>query len=261
LDRFDPHWTFPRPTRRVPSFGGRFGEALIEGTNLLTDVAPINAIPNQGAKLERDRAPVLDGEVGDAASRIHDWGSRRVPSEERSGRAGVEAGVAAPAAIFLKGGIRLQIDREEEGAEKKIRSLLRVNEHRVPPEPTEPGPVGQLALEKGSSVDITSSLDIFANRLTKADMHTIEAPLQNAMVVAAACVPRYHAARGMLRDTLRILLMVVVPHDEEALHSREGEGEVRPTAQRVGVGEIPHLAMALFGNPSVKEVAVGGGTG
>ena len=57
-------------------------------------VAAVDAVADRGAQLARDRALVLDGEVGDAAPRIELIGRR-----EGLGRADVEAGAAGAAMI------------------------------------------------------------------------------------------------------------------------------------------------------------------
>ena len=59
-------------------------------------VAAIDAVAHRGAKFARDRAFVLDGEIGDAAPRIEP-----VRRGEGRGRANVETGAAAAAIVRL----------------------------------------------------------------------------------------------------------------------------------------------------------------
>lgn len=68
---------------------------FIPRTDFETLVAAVNAVADGGAEFHRDAAFVLDGEVGDAASRIHS-----VRGGDGLGRAGNDATRARPAVVF-----------------------------------------------------------------------------------------------------------------------------------------------------------------
>ena len=76
-------------------------------------VAAIDAIADGGAKFFRDRAMMLDGEIGNAAPGIELVGLR-----ESLRRAGVEAG-AAGAAMVAFGRIGGQVERDKDRAQKQ----------------------------------------------------------------------------------------------------------------------------------------------
>jgi hypothetical protein len=132
-----PHTPAPRRLREPGRKWARF----------LADVAPVDPVPHGLAKLQRDRPPVLDGQVRDAAPRVHDRRSVRIPPQERPGGAGVEAGPAASAVVAVEGGIGLHLRIQEHHPQKEVRPHPGVDQHGVPPRPPEPGALGQFPLE------------------------------------------------------------------------------------------------------------------
>src|SRR4029077_1050807 len=115
---------------------------------LLADVASEDPVLERRAQLDRDRAPVLDRQVREAAARIH-----RVAGTKRAGRTG---GVAARAAAAVGGGRGHGVEREvgEELGEEEVGSRLAVEDERVLADPPEPGPHRPFALEDRPGVDV-----------------------------------------------------------------------------------------------------------
>src|SRR5262245_28966266 len=74
----------------------RPGEA-VPGAGELAIVAAVDAVADERAQLLRDRALVLDREIGDAAA-----GVELVGTADRLRRAHVDAALAGPAAVFLR---------------------------------------------------------------------------------------------------------------------------------------------------------------
>ena len=83
-------------------------------------VAAIDAIADRGAKLFRDVALVLDGEIGDAAPRVE-----RRRAREGVGRADVEAGAAGAAMIFFRLAARQRQRRENRAQEQPGAEIAR----------------------------------------------------------------------------------------------------------------------------------------
>src|SRR5579864_8000549 len=88
---------------------------LVPGTYELTVIAAEDAVADRRPQLHRDRALVLDGEVGDAAPRIEPEGCH-----DRAGGAGWNAGLTA-AAVRARRLIERQREIGEDLTEKEIR--------------------------------------------------------------------------------------------------------------------------------------------
>src|SRR5262249_19094142 len=76
--------------------GARLGEAVPRADELAV-VAAVDAIADEGTQLLRNRALVLDREIGDAAARVE-----LVGTADGLRRAHVDAALASPAAVFLR---------------------------------------------------------------------------------------------------------------------------------------------------------------
>ena len=81
-------------------------------------VAAIDAVAEQRTQFARDRSLVLDSEIRDAAPRIE-----TIRCGKRVSWTDVEAG-AATAAMVVFGGVRRQIERGEERAQKQPRAVV-----------------------------------------------------------------------------------------------------------------------------------------
>src|SRR3954468_6181059 len=78
----------------------RLGRGLRESVpraDELTIVAAVDAVPDQRTQLFRNRALVLDRQVGDAAARVE-----LVGTDDRLGRTDVDAAVAGAAMLFCR---------------------------------------------------------------------------------------------------------------------------------------------------------------
>ncbi len=86
----------------------------VPGADKLAVVAAVDAVAHQGPELFRDRAIVLDGEIGDAAAAIHHIGC-----DNGAGRADVDAGDALAALLLRYRLVERQRQVEQQLAEKK----------------------------------------------------------------------------------------------------------------------------------------------
>src|ERR1019366_9199817 len=82
-------------------------------TNILADVATENVVPHAGAKVLGDRPPFFNGEIGDALV-----GIELVRSENRVGRAGLDAASAGPTAV-RSGHVGRKFERREDHTQEK----------------------------------------------------------------------------------------------------------------------------------------------
>src|SRR6185312_11490720 len=110
-------------------------------------VAAEDAVADQWPELVRDRALVLDRQVGNAAPRVE-----LVGLGERGGRAGVEAGAAAPATVAL-GGIGIEREAQIDFAEKQPRPELARNQVGVLALPAEPRLLSQRLFHHRRGID------------------------------------------------------------------------------------------------------------
>jgi hypothetical protein len=128
-----PHTPAPPPAPRTWSLNGH---------DFLADIAPVHPVPHGLAKLQRDRPPVLDGQVRDAEPGIHDGRPVGVPPQEGSGGAGVEASPAASAVVRSKGGSASTSASRRSTPRKKYDPMAGVDQHGVPPRTTRARPAG-----------------------------------------------------------------------------------------------------------------------
>jgi hypothetical protein len=95
---------------------------FVPGADQLTVVAAIDAVTEQGAQFERDRAMMLDREVADAAA-----GIEPIRGEDGAGRTDLETGLAGAAMAPLRtGGFELQA--RVDFAHEKERALLAIEQ-------------------------------------------------------------------------------------------------------------------------------------
>src|SRR5207302_5602748 len=117
-----------------------------------TIVAAVDAVAHERAQVPRDRALVLDREVGDAAARIQPIWRR-----ERRRRTYVEAGAAGATMIAL-GRVGRQLKGGEDGAEKQPRAILARDEIGVLALPAEASGLRQWLLHHGRGIDKNLSI-------------------------------------------------------------------------------------------------------
>src|SRR5256885_16422911 len=109
---------------------------LVPRTHQLAVVTAVDAMADRLAQLNRNGAVVLDGEVGDAASRIQPPGG-----DDRTGGAGRDARLAA-AAVGAGALIHRQRQVRQDLAEKEPRAALACDEVGVLADPAEPRVAG-----------------------------------------------------------------------------------------------------------------------
>src|SRR5205809_6529054 len=95
-----------------------------------------------------NRAPQLDGQVTDAAP-----GVKQAGSNEGIRGASIEAGRAGSAMTPLMNRIGLQLQVEQEGAEKEVAAEPLVQQHGVLAEPAQARPPGEIAFQQGGRID------------------------------------------------------------------------------------------------------------
>jgi hypothetical protein len=92
---------------------------------------------------------MLDGEIGDAASRVE-----HVGCHEGLGGAGVETGATAAAPVG-EGLVDLERGRGQERADEEPGAELGVEQHGVLADPAQAGPGGKVSLEHRSGVHVS----------------------------------------------------------------------------------------------------------
>src|SRR5688572_24094739 len=126
--------------------GGRWRG--VPGANLLADIAPEHPPVEQRLRRRRDLAAVLDRPVADAQV-----AAQPVGPDQRPGRTSLEAPRAAPAQVGERQ-VGRQVEREQQLADQKPRTAVRVQEHCVLTERPETGARRELALEDRTGVDV-----------------------------------------------------------------------------------------------------------
>src|SRR5690606_29136789 len=81
-------------------------------------------------------------------------GPRIVATQKCPGRACGNAAVTGTAEVVLEGEVVLQLEVEEDGAEKVVGAALRLDQHRVAAEPAEAGTRRELPLQHRPSVHV-----------------------------------------------------------------------------------------------------------
>ena len=153
-------------------------------------------LPISGRSATVDRSLVLDGEVGDAASRIEP-----VRRRECRRRADVEAG-AAGAAMIAFGVVGRQIERGEDRAEKQPGAELARHQVGVLALPADAGGRGERLFHHRRGVD--EDLDLAAGRVDQPAANRFEPRFDHVVIIVAAGIDRDAAARAVFQDRQRI---------------------------------------------------------
>jgi len=125
-----------------------FAREPVPGARRQAIVAPVNAVADGRAQLDRDRAFELDGQIGNAAARID--------LERRSdggGRAGGDAPDAGAAAIFL-GRIRVKFERRDDFRQEQPVAEASADEIRVLADKSQPGALREVAFQNRPGVHV-----------------------------------------------------------------------------------------------------------
>ena len=131
---------------RVVSLLADAGE-FVPRADQLTIIAAEDPVTHGPAELDRDTAAQLNGEIGDAAFRIH-----LVGRDKRIGRADIETGAAATAVVCC-GFIDRQGQIGEKLTKEKPGAGLLVNQHRILADPAQPGLLCQCPFQNRCAVD------------------------------------------------------------------------------------------------------------
>ena len=131
---------------RVVSLFADAGE-FVPRADQLTIIATEDPVTHCLTELDRDTAAQLNGEIGDAAFRIH-----LIGRDKRIGRADIETGAAATAVVCC-GFIDRQGQIGEKLTEEKPGAGLLVNQHRVLADPAQPGFLCQCPFQNRCAVD------------------------------------------------------------------------------------------------------------
>ena len=220
---------------------------LVPGAHREAIVAAIDAVADGFAKFARDRALVLDGEIGDAAPRIE-----LVGRGKRRRGADVEAGPARAAMVGL-GLVLRQIEGREDRAEKQPRAELPRNEVGVLALPAQSRRLRQRLFHHRGGID--EYLDLAAGRGDQPSRQRLQPLLDQVVIIVALRIDRDRAARPRLQNSQRILIGPVIhaQHDDRA--------HVGPQRARIGAalrmrGEPVHVAMRA-GREEIAKVPAG----
>src|SRR5207237_8640395 len=110
--------------------------------------APVTTAP---ALVVAERGGVLDREIGNATPRVE-----RPRLDEGIGRTGLEAASARATAVGLEGEVGDQLGIREDHADERERADGRIDQHRVLPDPPQPGALRPLALRVRTRVHLAA---------------------------------------------------------------------------------------------------------
>ena len=207
-------------------------------------VTAIYPVAHGHAKLGIDMPLMLDGEIGDAAPRVEPVGA-----EKGIGRADVEARAALAAMIGL-GGIGRQIEAEINLAEEQPGAEIARDEVGVLALPAETGLRGQRFFHHRRGVD--EDLQFAAPARNDLLRQSLEAPLDQLVIVAVPRIDRDIAARALFQQRQRIVGGAVIQSQHrDAFHL--GPQRLGAGARLDTLGEPAHVAVPAlrqeFGEP------------
>src|SRR5688572_22845585 len=129
-----------------------FLREAVPRARLQANVASVNAIPDRGPELLRNRSLQLDGQVGNAAPRIQSkWPGDRLR------RASIDAARADAAAIFLRL-IRRQLQRGDDLREEKPVPKRTADQVRVLARKTNSRALRQIPLQQRAGIHVPQAL-------------------------------------------------------------------------------------------------------
>src|SRR5262245_25347020 len=219
--------------------GGR-GEA-IPWADLLAHVAAKDPVADRGAQLARDRSAVLDGEVGDAAPRVH-----LVGRDDRLGGTGLETARARSAMLALERAVRFELAIHQYLGQHEPRAQLGREHPRVLADPSQTRALRPRALQNRAGVRVPQ-----APRSRQAcfdlELETRQLVAHHAVIVLADRVAR-HAPQTPIE--LRVARRLVAERDaHHRAHAGEDQrGVAAPLALPLG-REPRHVAVATGGEP------------
>ena len=186
---------------------------LVPGADQLAVITAVDTVAQQRPQFQRDRAIVLDRQVGNAAARIEP-----VRRDDGLGRADVDAGAAlAAVAGFRLGQRQRQIDIDF--AEEEHGAGLAVQRQRVLAAPALAAAAGQLDLEHRGGI----GKHAVAERSEYARHgigQLLQALTQHLVVITATGVERYHRFAGLLQPGQFMLAPVFRRRAGQIIHAR-----------------------------------------
>src|SRR5262249_32955218 len=190
-------------------------------------------------RFARDRALVLDREIGNAAPRIEPVGLRK-----RRRWTDVEAGAALPAMVPF-GRIRFDRKRGEDRAEKQPRPVAARHQIGVLALPPQARSLRQRLLHDGCGVN--KNLGVASSLRDQPTRNCFQPWLDDLVVVIALRIDRDRAVTALAQDRERVIVRPVVhpQHDDRA--------GVWPQYARVaapfsGGGHPGHVAVGALGD-------------
>src|SRR5687768_13323088 len=170
---------------------------MVPGTHILADVASIDEIAHQRLKLGRDLRAMLDREIGDAPVGVENAGL-----DERVGRTSLEAAGTAATAVGVERRVGLQVEIEQQGAEKKERAMSWTDQHRVLADPPESSALREVALENRAGIDVRFPADVASTLRLDPPVQRLESRHHDVVVIIAARVPR-DRPRGLFASVIQ----------------------------------------------------------
>ena len=220
--------------------------------HVLADVAAEDVTAHPLARLLGDRTLHLDGQVADAPRRVE-----QVRRRQRTGRAGVQAGGAAPARVRPRR-VGRELEVGDDLAQEEPGPVLGVEEARVLAPRAEAGRGRVRLLRDGPGVDVRPRLE--GPRLRAQGAHDpVQECLHHVVVVVAPGVAGDPAAVAGCVSGVRVGGVVLQPHADD--RARPGEGGAQVAPLRDLRGEVRHLARVAPRDPLREEPQLGRGLG
>ena len=155
----------------------------IPRADILADVAAEDLAAYGGAEFLRDGTALFDGEVGDAAARVHL--ARR---DECVRGAGLDAAAAGAAAVC--GGKRQHcrgdLKRSDDAAKKEPRAELLIEGAGVFGGPADAGAAGEIALDERTGIDVAARVECLADAFMERGFERAQTRQEGVVVVGWA---------------------------------------------------------------------------
>ena len=146
-----------QPFPRLKFRRGGSRSFAVPGTDILADVAAKNLVTHARPQVLGDRAPLLDGQIRNAAIRI-----QLVGRDQRVGGTGIDAAGAAAAAVRRRQ-VRRKFERSQNDTQKQPRPQFLIDDAGVFSNPSDARVFGVHALDQWTRVHIAAGLQLMTS--------------------------------------------------------------------------------------------------